>query len=210
MSRVITITEALRELKLYDNKINKAINSVMFVGSKKKSSDKVGVVNVDKFNQDAISGYQSVIDLMENQDMVKKAVVQSNAVTTVEINGIKYTVAEAIDTKKKIENKKLFLGILKAQYATAQNSVIRENKRVDTQIDNMLEKYVGKDSDKKISEMDFSVISDPYRERNEFELVDPIKIADKIKELEDFIDGFESEVDVKLAISNSITHIEIE
>lgn len=210
MSRVITITEALRELKLYGNKINKAINSVVFVGSKKKSSDKVGVVDVKVFSQDATSGYQSVVDLMENRDKIKKAVVQSNAVTTVEINGIKYTVAEAIETKKNIAEKKLFLEVLEAQYANAQSAVIRENKRVDAQIDKMLETYVGKDSDKKISEIDLSVISDPYRAKNEFELVDPIKIADKIKELEDFIDGFESEVDVKLAISNSITHIEIE
>ena len=210
MSRVITITEALRELKLYGNKINKAINSVVFVGSKNKSSDKVGVVDVKVFSQDATSGYQSVVDLMENRDKIKKAVVQSNAVTTVEINGIKYTVAEAIETKKNIAEKKLFLEVLEAQYANAQSAVIRENKRVDAQIDKMLETYVGKDSDKKISEIDLSVISDPYRAKNEFELVDPIKIADKIKELEDFIDGFESEVDVKHAISNSNTHIEIE
>lgn len=210
MSRVITITEALRELKLYGNKINKAINSVMFVGAKKKSSDKVGSIDVDKFNRDATSGYQSVVDLMENRDKIKRAVVQSNAVTTVEINGIKYTVAEAIETKKNIAEKKLFLEVLEAQYASSQSSVIRENRRVDAQIDKMLETYVGKDSDKKITEIDFSVMSDPYRAKNEFELVDPIKIADKIKELEDFIDGFESEVDVKLAISNSITHIEIE
>jgi len=44
--RKISITEALNELKLYDSKITKAINNTTFCGAAKKSSDKVGVVNM--------------------------------------------------------------------------------------------------------------------------------------------------------------------
>ena len=41
-TRRISITEALVELKLYDQKINKALSNVDFIGCKKKSADKVG------------------------------------------------------------------------------------------------------------------------------------------------------------------------
>lgn len=40
--RKITVTEALKELKLYDDKIYKAIGRAEFVGAAKKNSDLIG------------------------------------------------------------------------------------------------------------------------------------------------------------------------
>ena len=208
--RIISITEALKELKLYESKITKAIGQNTFVGAKKKSADRVGVVATDRFCELAKSGYQSINDLIENRDKIKAAIVQSNAITTVEINGVEYTVAQAIEFKNSsIRYKKLLLSALKEQYAEAVEIMTRENVRVDRQVDKMLETFVGKDSDKKINETDMAAISEPYRAKNEYEIVDPISIRGEIDRLEAEIDGFEAEVDVKLSISNSITHIEI-
>ena len=39
--RTITVTEGLNELKLYDSKIEKAIDNLKLIGAKKKSVDKV-------------------------------------------------------------------------------------------------------------------------------------------------------------------------
>lgn len=205
----ISITEALLELKLYDGKINKALSSAKFVGAKKRSGDKVGVFTVKNFEENAKASYQSVSDLIKNRAKLKAAIVQSNAITSVEIAGKKYTVAEAIERKNSIVYDKQFLTILQSQWAKATDDVLKENKKVDAQIDKMLESFLGKDSDKKVSEQELASISDPYRAKNEFDLVDPLGLYEKIQSLEEEINAFEAEVDVKLSISNSTTYIEI-
>ena len=207
--RKISVTEALKELKLYDSKIAKAINASGFVGAKKKSVDKVGVQKTSTFIDKAKSDYQSILDLINNRAAIKAAIVQSNANTVVEIAGNKYTVAQAIERKNSIEYEKLLLDEMKSQWVSSTTTIDRENKKVDAQVDKMLEAFLGKDSDKKVSETDLSVISDQYRSKNEWELVDPLDLYAKMTALETQIDAFEADVDIRLSISNSITYIEV-
>ena len=205
----ISITEALVELKLYDQKINKALSNVDFIGCKKKSADKVGSFKTENFVANAKAEYQSVSDLIENRHKLKKAIVDSNANTIVEIGGKKYTVAAAIEYKTSIMYDKMKLQTMKSQWNAATNRIQKENNHVDAQVDKMLETFLGKDSEKKVSEADLSAISDPYRAKNEWELVDPLNLYAEIQALEAKIDAFEAEVDVRLSISNSVTYIEV-
>ena len=208
-TRKISITEALNELKLYDSKIAKAIKSNQYVGAAKKSSNLIGVQTKEIFNKNASAGYQSVIDLISNRNKIKSLIVKSNATTEVTINGKVMTVAEAIERKNSIQFEIDLLNALKSQYSTASNTVLTENRKVDTQIDKLLETFTGKDTDKKITKEDQSAITDPYREKNEFELVDPLNIYEKIQTLEADIDGFNSSVNTVLVLSNATTFIEI-
>ena len=52
-------------------------------------------------------------------------------------------------------------------------------------------------------------IVEPFVKRNEFHLVDPLNIENKIRELEKEVDDFELEVDAALSEINAITTIEI-
>ena len=208
-TRRISITEALMELKLYDQKINKALSNVDFIGCKKKSADKVGSFKTENFVANAKAEYQSVSDLIENRHKLKKAIVDSNANTIVEIGGKKYTVAAAIEYKTSIMYDKMKLQTMKSQWNAATNRIQKENNHVDAQVDKMLETFLGKDSEKKVSEADLSAISDPYRAKNEWELVDPLNLYAEIQALEAKIDAFEADVDVRLSISNSVTYIEV-
>jgi hypothetical protein len=205
----ISITEALNKLKLYDAKISKAINSHKYVGAAKKSSNMLGVQTKEVFNNNAKAGYQSVTDLIKNRNKLKSLIVQSNAITEVTINDKVMTVAEAIERKNSIQYEIDLLNTLKLQYATATSTVNAENKKVDTQIDKLLETFVGKDTDKKATKEDQAAIIEPYREKNEFELVDPLNIYDEIQKLEAEIDGFNSSVNTALVLSNATTFIEI-
>ena len=205
----ISITEALNKLKLYDAKISKAINSHKYVGAAKKSSNMLGVQTKEVFNNNAKAGYQSVTDLIKNRNKLKSLIVQSNAITEVTINDKVMTVAEAIERKNSIRYEIDLLNTLKLQYATATSTVNAENKKVDTQIDKLLETFVGKDTDKKATKEDQAAIIEPYREKNEFELVDPLNIYDEIQKLEAEIDGFNSSVNTALVLSNATTFIEI-
>lgn len=208
--RTISITEALNELKLYDSKITKAITNASFVGGAKKSSDKIGVVSKDIFNERAKATYQSSTDLIANRNSLKSAIVKSNAITEVQVADKVMTVAEAIERKNSIEYEETLLSEMKRQYANAGELVNKENKKVDNKVDELLATLIGKDSDKKISKEDQEAIEKPYRDKNEFELIDPIEIYNKIVKLEEEIDNFKSQVDTQLVISNAITKIEID
>lgn len=208
--RKISITEALNELKLYDSKITKAITNARLVGAAKKSSDKVGVVAKEDFVERAKASYQSVTDLIANRNALKSAIVKSNAVTEVTINGKTMTVAEAIERKNSIDYDETLLAEMKRQYASATDIVAKENKKVDNKVDELLATLIGKDSSKDISKESQEAVEKPYRAKNEYEFVDPIGLLDKIEVLESDIDGFKSEVDTRLSVANSITTIEID
>lgn len=208
--RKISITEALNELKLYDSKIIKAITNATFCGAAKKSADKVGVIKKENFDERAKASYQSVTDLIANRNALKSAIVKSNAITEVIIADKTMTVAEAIERKNSIDYDETLLNEMKKQYANATATVDKENKKVDAQIDKLLETFAGRDSDKKLDKEAISTISDPYKEKNEFGFVDPLSIFDKIQKLEEDIDGFKSNVDTVLCVANATSFIEVD
>lgn len=208
--RKISITEALNELKLYDLKITKAITNATLCGAAKKSSDKVGVVKKEDFQDRAKASYQSATDLIANRNTLKSAVVKSNAVTEVTVADKVMTVAEAIERKNSIEYDETLLNEMKRQYANATATVDKENKKVDAKVDDLLTTLVGKDSDKELNKDDQEAVERPYREKNEFEFVDPLGLYDKIQALEADIDGFKSNVDTVLVLSNATTFIEVD
>ncbi len=208
--RKISITEALNELKLYDSKITKAITNATLCGATKKSSDKVGVVKKEDFEYRAKASYQSVTDLIANRNTLKSAVVKSNAVMEVTVADKVMTVAEAIERKNSIEYDETLLNEMKRQYANATAAVNKENKKVDAKVDDLLTTLVGKDSDKKLNKEDQEAVEKPYREKNEFEFIDPLGLYEKIQALEADIDGFKSNVDTVLVLSNATTFIEVD
>ena len=164
--RKISITEALNELKLYDSKIMKAITNAKLVGAAKKSADKVGVVTKEDFEERAKASYQSVTDLIANRNTLKSAIVKSNAVTEVTINGKTMTVAEAIERKNSIDYDETFLAEMKRQYASATDTVTKENKKVDNKVDELLATLIGKDSSKEVNKDSQEAIEKPYRAKN--------------------------------------------
>ena len=211
MAEKMLVTVALNELKTLDSRINKAINQAAFVEASKISEKnaKVGKTKVD-FSQEAKAALDSINDLIARREKIKAAVIASNAVTEVEIAGQKMTVAKAIDTKESIGYKSLLLEVLKDQFYSARMKVNKQNEIMNDKIDKLIETAYGKEGKDKISEADYDAIATPYKKANEFDLVDPIGAEAKIKELDEYIEKFNSTVDSVLQISNCVTYIEIE
>lgn len=211
--RKISITEALVELKLYDKKINDAIAALRVfavAGKKKKATDMGTFGTVADFEKKSRAAWQKVMDLIRNRDELKSAIVQSNAATHLVVNGIDMTCAQAIEMKSSIQYKKILLAQLESTYSTVTAKVEQENRRVDQNIEDALSGYTNRDGSKKISEEEQNIIINKRHEEGDFEMVDPLDIANKIEELENEIDGFESSVDIALTVSNSTTFIEVE
>lgn len=208
--RKITVTEALKELKLYDDKIYKAIDRAEFVGAAKKNSDMIGHKKKETYENDAKSSFDSISALIRNRDTLKSAIVNSNATTMVEIGGTEMTVAAAIERKTSIEYDKQLLNAMKSQFNAAISRVANENTKVDNQCDKLIETQLSGDNKQKLDKVDIEAFTAPYRKQREFSLLDPLNIEKKITELEARIDAFEAEVDIKLNVSNALTTVEVD
>ena len=125
------------------------------------------------------------------------------------VNGVEMTRAEGIERKNSIEYEQNLLHKMKLDYAAATTLVDKENKKVDEKVDSLLTTLVGKDSAKKLTAEEQDAVVKPYRLQNEYEFVDPIDLYDKIQKLEADIDGFLSNIDSQLTLSNATTFIEV-
>jgi hypothetical protein len=208
----MTVTRALAELKLLDARINKAINNQSFFvdvfQKKTESGNKALVSGMNKleFEAKANSNYQSIIDLIDRRNKIKSARNKSNALTTVTIGKKEYTIVDVIDQKNAIVYKKNLLSTMRNQLNTINQKIEKQRITVESQTEAMLTQNLG--VNKKATDKDYETIAQPFIEVSEFKLIDPLKLQDKIDELDKEIDEFESEVDFILSESNSRTEIE--
>lgn len=204
----ITITRALREIKLIDKRIRNKISSSHFVACKKGSSEKVNrIYTIEEYSQNAESNFQSIIDLIERRKIIKSKISISNAKKTVKIAGKKYIKSEAIERKNSIEYEKELLDELKKQYRNAVSKMNYKNEEVQERLDQLMIQMVGKD--KKDLAKENEAVAKVFRDQNEYSLVDPLKIEDIISKMEKEIDDFEAEVDFVLSEANSMDTIEV-
>lgn len=206
----MTITEGLVELKLYDSKINKAISEANFISAKKKKDKRIGRLSQEEFEKRASESYQSIIQMMTNRNAIKRAIVLSNATTEVEIAGDKMTVAEAIEKRNLNVSMTNLLKKMYGQLLDVDAIIGTENRKLDDQIEKLLVSYYGKDAAKKVSKEDYDNIANPYREANEYIVVDPLNLQKIYDELNQKNEAFMSSVDTALSVSNATTFIEVE
>lgn len=206
------VTQGLNELKLLDQRIFNKIHNGKYVVACKTNEKNVspGLTKID-FIERARENYQSVRDLIARRKAIKSAIVASNAVTVVEINGKYMTVAEAIERKTGIENEKGLLDQMKLQYAKAVADMNTQNADLEYRINESINRLLDNKDGSKTKKEDFTVLIETLRADGEYSLVDPLGadgIENEILALGEDIEGFLNEVDAKLQISNCITTIE--
>lgn len=203
----MTIHRALSELKLIDAKIEKAIASINPTGMHQKDKLINGQAKPEDFAKDAQSNYDSALDLMKRKTAIKSAIVQSNGVAVVTAGGQVMTVADAINAKAMLKFKKKLVDTLSGRHRSVLAGLNNNNSLVQQNCQKLLEAALGKDA-VKAGKDDVESISKPYLSANEFHLFDPLKVEERIKELEKEIGDFEADVDAVLSESNAVTFIE--
>lgn len=202
------VTEGLNELKLLDSRIRSGINGAHFVASAKTVEKKVTPnVTKEEFIANAEASYQSITDLINRRAAIKAAIVSSNAETMVEVNGENMTVATAIEMKNSIEYEKGLLNAMKNNLSDATARMNSSNARLEMDLDEKTNALLGKDG--KTKREDFAPLIASLRADGEYSLVDPLNAQEKIDALSERIEGFLSQVDSVLQISNCITQIEL-
>ena len=204
-TREYTITEALQELKLLSNRIQKLISSSTFITVVRSDSGQ----NPDETGKEFASRFQSIHSLIERRAQIKAAIMLSNASTKVEIAGKLVTVAEAISTKDYVKDQQHLLEQMKLQKAETVSAVNRFNVDRQMKIDSLIERSFGREGTNKQNPEDIKSISDIYMKKNFITVVDPISIDEKIAKLEESIDVFLHTVDHKLSYINAITKITV-
>lgn len=205
----MTIHEALCEIKVSDKRIAKAIDECTFCAANKEISPKIGGVPVKDYENEIRNKYQSIIDLIRRNDAIKKALSLSNASTKITVAGIEMSVAEAIYMMQHgiTHKQKLLLAMVQALKAAKSVIEYENGARLEDRLDKFIQATYG--SKEKVTAEELDKASKDFKARNEYKLVDPIGIVDKIATLTEEIDKFQAAVDSAIQISNATTYIEI-
>ena len=211
MKEKLTVHKALSELKILNNRIQREIDDIQFVLVNKRSNQKINGAPVKEYMEQTKEKYQSVTTLINRRNAIKRAVTRSNAVTTVDINGTEYTVAEAIDMKAVgVNHLRQLLQRMEYQFKQAQNQAERENgDRLDNRVDEYM-RSLYQNTDLKNMTDELKKVRENFITAQTVEILDPVKVTDEITKLRDKIDAFMSEVDSALSVSNALTTVIVE
>ena len=207
--RKMSIQEGLNELKVLESRINKSLgNGDSYVAVVIGERPVRGFDNNEKFSSNAKGSYDSIKALIERKTLIKNAIIKKNAEVVVEIGGKQMTLAEAINNKTFIEDKKILLNRLTQQY----NSAIRELERAEVLYREKLDKHIeltfGKEQKDKMK--DNEEMFKFFNENNKPLFIDPINLKEVIDSLSEEIENFESKVDFVLTRANITNDIEFE
>lgn len=208
----MTVHKALAELKLLDDRIEKAIAEGVYCVANKHSNDKIGGVPLDDYIKIMQGGYDKATGLINRQAAIKRAVTLSNSVTKVSVSAVEYTVAEAIWMKNHgMEFYKALMNAMQKHYNTAQMKINLENDggRLEDRAEQYVTAIYGQ-KEGKTNTADIEKVRADFLAANQYELVDPFHVLDKIENLEKKINDFMAEVDSALSCSNALTEITIE
>lgn len=208
----MTVHAALAELKVLNDRIEEKIRRTPLISANKASNTIINGIPIEDFKKNNESDLKSIYDLIAYRKAIKKAVTKSNAVTTVQIAGETYTVAEAIWMKNDgLGFDMQLLSKLSNGYDVAIRTCNSENEYVEDKARRYAEEmFPPSAADTKDREVKIAEAMETYRKQISYSVVSGIDCLGEIKKLQDMIDKFTSEVDSALSVSNATTTITIE
>lgn len=209
MTETMKALEAIGQLKVQEDRIQKALMNLKLVAANRISAKKVDGMTPEEFKKNAQSTYDSAYTIISRYIAMKEAINNFNASTVVNVCGEKMTVASALYLKNYgINQKKELLGVLTQALNIAKRKMQDENNRLDDAAERHAKQSF--EGDPKTDKSEYLKFIDEFRERNQYVLVDPIDITEKIKTLEEEIANFEASVDTAIQIANATNDITFE
>ena len=209
MKETMTVHQALCDIKVSDSKIADAIGDLCVVTANRQNATKVNGIDPKEFTENAKSGYQKVISLINRNNALKRAINDYNAKTIIQVGDKSYSVAEAIYMMNNgLNAKRSLINCLTATLKKSERTINEENgDKLTMAAERNATIQFGSDKHKSEEMLEFI---ENYKEKNQYILVDPLKIRDKIEELQAEVDDFASKVDAAIQVSNATTEITIE
>lgn len=209
-TRKLTLTRALQEIKLLDSKIDKQIRYLEPVALMKckelVGKNVIGISSSDEFIKKFKSDLESIKDLRNNRDIIKKALMEANASTFIEIAGVKYTIVEAINKKANISVDTLLKSTLSSKYIKIFKEKEAANDNLQNKIDNMLN--AKSSSNKQESKDVLEATTKAMKTLEEVTIINE-EVVKLIETMDEDIETFLSEVDLCLSEINAKTEITV-
>lgn len=207
-TETMNIHQALVELKTLEKRIESAIKEGEWVVANKHTNTKIGGVDLKEYVEAIKARHQKVTDLIARAEAIKRAVVNSNAVTKVTIAGKEYTVAEAIEMKNHgISRLRSLLFRMTQDYNMAKATADRANgAELERRADDYIRTMIGNTDVKGMTD-EVRRMREDFIKAQTMELVDPINVLKQIEALNEQITSFEMNVDAALSVSNALTAI---
>ena len=206
-TQTMSIHRALIELKTLNERIAKAIKDADFIVTDRKSAQKIKGLSIEEYEKTIQSGFDKAVSLIERRIHIKDAIVQSNAITEGIVAGETMTVAKAIERKTSIVNEeRLLTSMIEARRMTI-NKLTKENDSLPKRLEEYLTAILGSKENAKKEEVELHTKA--FMERNEYILIDPLRIDKRIETLEEKVAGFKADVDAVLSESNALTKITV-
>lgn len=207
----MSLTRVLSEIKLTVKKLEDSKSLPLFDA---KAVDQLNTVTLKVGLEDAKKRIQGNFDswkrLTRNLNILRSALVGANASTSVTINGQVYTIAQAIDRRKNIESESAILAVHERALAKMKSEIAVRHDQLITGFKTQIEEKLKSASNTKLSDDDLKVLKRTFVDTQEFELVDPVGLTDKLLEMRKDLEAFKSEVDIILTEANSTTQVEVE
>lgn len=205
----ITITEAISKLKTTEKKITKVLSTIALAGIKDSKNKVNSKYEESEFLTKSKSDFQSLTDLEKVYMTLKEKIAKSNATTTVKIGDKTYTIVEAIERKKRIDEElRNYNKLLRTIDRTIEQAETK-NEDVRYKIDNLLDTKLGADSKNQKAD-DIISLKDKLFDADKVEAVYDKNLYKSIEQRIEDIETFKEEVDVALSIVNAKTEIEVE
>ena len=200
-----SITRALAELKVLEKRFYSGIDDLHLVAVKHGLILRrpYSSIKLDDFKTKAEAGDQSVRAIEERIALIKKKIAEVNSKTMVKIGSREMTIQDALIEKSTI------IPLKEARLAKYKRLLTDARNQFDAAGMENEEKIQRNIQDRKdvITEMQ---AREEIESTRKVEMVDPLNLAEKIKELEDEITDFKGNVDFALSEKNSTTYIQIE
>ena len=196
---MISVTQALSELKLVRKRIDNVVDGVEFTRLKKAND----MLDVTKFSSKATAAHQSFTDLLARYNSLKAAIVKSNATTQVTIAGATYTIAEAVERKRTIEFERDLLIRFQHQFTKVKEDFETHQLNEQARVDRLLTTELAKDAKTNVEVI--QQLTATFLAQNKATIVDPLNLADLIRTMTESIENFETKVDYILSESNGRT-----
>lgn len=210
-TETMNIHQALAELKMIGKRIEGAIRETDWVVTNKHSNAKIDGITVKEWCDNVEAKYRKINDLIRRRDAIKRAVVNSNAVTKVTVAGVEYTVAEAIDKKNNgVEHLKLLATALSKDHIVAKrNADMANGDTLARRADNHVKIMIG-NSDMKGATTEAQRVRDEFITAQTTDIIDPLGVLAEIERINEEVNSFLMNVDAALSVSNSLTNITVE
>ncbi len=209
MSTTLTVTEALVKLKMSNKKIEDATNYCLvgFMGTSNAVAP-AGFKDVPAYKSEVKKRLDSVGGLIKYRDKLKVAIVESNAKTKVTVGSNAMSVAEAIETKTSIKDKKTVLEKLIKNWQALEREITQLNNTLETRADQYVVQCFAQNPSATVEEK--SNARQGFIKNNTVLIVTDDNMKNTIESLKNEISEFEGNVDVALSVANATTNITIE